>query len=302
MAEQRSFTNNNFVLDIDGFSVGYLKKFSGLSMEADIAENKLGPDNLVKKNVANIKWTPGKATVGIGMGKGMYDWIKQAFDKSVAYKNGTLISADFDHKAASELTFNTALITSVTVPKMDGSAKENAYFDIEFAAEQVRWAKGDGKNIAAKLGQKQKAWLTSNFKFELAGLPCGRVSTIDSFTWKCSTANDMVGIFRENTIHAANVTVPDVKLSISKADYEPWAQAAKKWFVDGAHLEKDEMNGLITFLGPDMKTELGHIELKNVGFKSFDGFNLEGGSDAIARFNVTLYVEHMVFSIKEYDS
>ena len=65
-----------FALDVDGYNVGFLKKFSGLAMEADIVANDLGPDNVQKKHVANIKWTPGKATVGIGMGKGMYDWIK----------------------------------------------------------------------------------------------------------------------------------------------------------------------------------------------------------------------------------
>ncbi len=43
----------------------------------------------------------------------------------------------------------------------------------------------------------QKQWLTSNFKFVLDGMPTDRVSSIDSFTWKCSVAADQVGIFRE---------------------------------------------------------------------------------------------------------
>ena len=70
------------MLDVSNYNVGFLKKFSGMAMEADVVANDLGPDNIQKKHVANIKWTPGKATVGIGMGKGMYDWIKQSFDKS----------------------------------------------------------------------------------------------------------------------------------------------------------------------------------------------------------------------------
>ena len=67
MAEQRSHTAGRFSLEIDGYNAGFLKKFSGMAMEADIVSNDLGPDNVQKKHVSNIKWTPGKATVGIGM-------------------------------------------------------------------------------------------------------------------------------------------------------------------------------------------------------------------------------------------
>jgi hypothetical protein len=302
MAEQRSFTQGRFCLDIDGFNVAYLKKFEGLAMEADIAQNGLGPDNVVKKNVANIKWTPGKASVGIGMGKGMRDWIQASFDKGYLTKNGSFTSADFNYKAMSELSFFNALITSVTVPKLEGMSKENGYFDVEFQAEQVRWAKGSGADIRGKLGAKQKAWLCSNFRFELGGLPCSRVASIDSFTWKCGVTPDQLGIFREPTYHPAKVEVPDLKVAISYADHQAWADAARKWFVDGHHLEADEMQGRIVFLGPDMKEELGEITLENVGFKKFSSDNSEANKEAIMRFNVELYVEKMKFNMKATDA
>jgi hypothetical protein len=289
------------MLDVAGYNVGFLKKFSGLAMEADIVANDLGPDNVQKKHVSNIKWTPGKATVGIGMGKGMYEWIKAAFDKGVKTKDGTLTSADFDYKAQSELTFSGALITGVTVPKLDGSSKDAAYFDIEFEAEQVRWAKASG-DLKGKIGPKQKAWLCSNFRVEIGSLPCNRVASVDSFTWKCAVAADQIGIHREPTKHPAKVTIPDLKLAISYADHDAWAQAAKAWFVDGKHLEENEMNGRIVFLGPDMNKELGEITLSNVGFKKFSDDDAEANSEKIKRFNVELYVEKMEFKISEYDA
>jgi hypothetical protein len=300
----RTYTAGRFVLDIDGYNVGFLKKFEGLNMEADVVANDLGPDNIQKKHVAGIKWTSGKATVGMGMGKGMYEWIKAAFDKGYVTKNGTLTSADFDYKAQSQLTFFNALITGVTVPKLDatpgtGSA---AYFDVEFEAEQVRWAKGGGEVIKGKVGPKQKAWLSNNFRLTMGSLPCNRVSTIDSFTWKCAVAPDHIGTFREPTKHPAKVTTPDLKFSISKADHQAWADAARKWFVDGNHLEGDEMNGQIEFLGPDMKTVLGSIELIGCGFKKFSADAHEANSEKIARFNVEMYVEGMKFNLTEVDA
>jgi hypothetical protein len=301
MADQRSHTAGRFSLEIDGYNAGFLKKFSGMAMEADIVSNDLGPDNVQKKHVSNIKWTPGKATVGIGMGKGMYDWIQAAFDKGYMTKNGAFTSADFNYKAMSRLDFMNALITGVTVPKLDGASKDAAYFDVEFEAEQVRWTKGGGEDIRGKIGPKQKAWLCSNFRVEIGALPCSRVATVDTFTWKCSVAPDQIGIFREPTKHPAKVTVPEIKLSISSADHDAWAQAAKKWFVDGHHLEGDEMTGRIVFLDPNMTDEIGEIELQNVGFKKFSDEDSEANSEKIKRFNVELYVEKMKFKINSYD-
>ncbi len=302
MADQRTYTGGRFSLDIDGFNVGFLKKFSGLSMEADIVANDLGPANEQRKHVSNIKWTPGKATVGMGMGKGMYDWIKASFDNGYQTKNGTFTSGDFNYKAQSQLTFFNGLITGVTVPKLSGDSKDAAYFDIEWECEQVRWAKGDGSDIRSQIGVKQKSWLCSNFRIEIGSLPCSRVASVDSFTWKCAVAADQIGIFREPTKHPAKVTVPDLKLAISYADHDAWAQAARKWFVDGHHLDSDEMNGRIVFLGPDMKTEIGAIDLGHVGFKKFSDDDAEANSEKIKRFNVELYVESMKFGISLYDA
>jgi hypothetical protein len=298
----RSYTAGRFALDIDGFNVGFLKKFSGLAMEADVSPQDLGPDNVQKKMVTNIKWTPAKATIGIGMGKGMYDWMKAAFDKGFITKNGTFTSADFDYKAQSQLTFSNALITEVTVPKLAGDSKDSAYFDIGFEAEQVRWAKGGGEDIRGKIGPKQKQWLCANFRVEIGGLPCDRNASIDSFTWKCAVATDYVGKFNENTKHPAKVTVPDLKLSISYADHDAWSQAAKKWFIDGARTENDEMTGRIVFLDTNMKDELGEITLFNVGFKKFSDEDAEANSEKIKRFSVELYVEKMEFKLTAFDS
>jgi hypothetical protein len=299
----RSFTSGRFALDVGGYNVGFLKKFSGMAMEADIVANDLGPDNQQRKHVSNIKWTAGKATVGIGMGKGMYEWIQQSFDKAYAMKNGWLVSGDFNYKAQTRLDFEDALITEVTCPKLDGSSKDAAYFDITFEPERVRWAKGGNEDIrAGSTGVKQKAWLCSNFAVEMGGLPCSRVASVDSFTWKCAIASDQIGIHREPTKHPAKVTIPDLKFAISMADHDAWAQRAKKWFVDGFHTNDDEMGGSITFLGPDMVKKLGDIQLVQCGFKKFSKDDLEANSEKIARFQVELYVEGMKFHLNEFDS
>jgi hypothetical protein len=297
MADQRTYTAGRFILEIDASRVAMIKKLEGLGMEADIVANDMGPDNMQAKHVANIKWTPCKVTIGAGMGKGMYEWIKASFDKKYSTRNGSLTAADFDYKAQSLLTFQNALITSVNIGKLDGSSKDALYFDIEFEVEQARWAKGDGNVIKGDYGTKQKAWLASNFRFTMGALPCNRVATVDAMTWKQSVAMDQIGINREPTKHPAKVVVPDVKVSVSMADYEPWANAAKAWFIDGKHLSENEMNGSVELLGPNVSDVIGTIHLMQCGFKKFSKQTFEANSEKVARFDVEFYCEQMKFDM-----
>ena len=86
------------------------------------------------------------------------------------------------------------------------------------------------------------------------------------------------------------------------ADYDAWFQAAKKWFIDGHHEANDEMSGAIVFLGPDMKTEIGRVTLKNCGFAKFAHGAFEANSNKAARFSCEFYVEAMELTIKYGDA
>ena len=86
------------------------------------------------------------------------------------------------------------------------------------------------------------------------------------------------------------------------ADYDAWAQAAKKWFVDGLHEEQDEMNGRIVFLDPEHEGPSSATStLQNLGFKKFSKDDFEANSEKIARFQVELYFEQMTFNINYSD-
>ncbi len=303
---QRPSTAGRFRLDIDGAAVTLLKQFSGLGAEADIAQSDTGPDRPPKKHVANVKWTPGRAKVGIAMGKGLYGWLKAALgggDSSA--RNGVFKVADFDNKVKWLRTFSNALITEFTVPKLDGASKDAGFFDVAFEAEHVSWEAGTGEDIGVKIIPKTAAWLSANFKVTIGDLPCARVVSVDAFTWRCALASgagsgDAHGV---GTLQAASASVPDIKLSISSADYAAWADAAKKWFFKGASLEANEMKGRISLLSPTLKDEdeLASIELVNVGFKCFAHADALLNSEQIPHFTVVLYVEEMMLNIKALD-
>jgi len=242
-------------------------------------------------------------SIGVGMGKGMYDWMAAAFNNAFVANHGSVTSADFKNKAQSRIDFEEGLITEVAVPKLSGDSKEALYFDVSFEAERVRHGKAKGEDISAQIGKAQKAWLCSNYYVEIGHLPCKRVASIEPFSWKCAVTPDLVGAFNEPTKHPCKVDVPNIKLNISMGDYDEWADYAAKWFVGGERAEDtDEMQGRIVFLKPDMKTEIGEIELQQVGLVSFKKDDMEANAEKIARFTAELYVEKMLFKIKEYDA
>ncbi|MGN6105858.1 MAG: phage tail protein [Kofleriaceae bacterium] len=302
MANERSYVGGRFSLNIDGWEVGYLKSFSGLEMQSEVAVHDTATDIHQKKQVTNIKWTPGKATVGIGMGKAMSDWIAASMKKTHHPKSGSLTAADFDYKAKSTLTFQDALITEVKFPALDGGSKEPAYIEVSFEPEQVRWARGGGEDIRGKIGEKQKGWASSQFRVEIDGLKCDRIAKVSAFSWKCSVVSDMLGIFRENTKHPAKISVDDLTFEISYADHQAWAEEAKKWFIDGDHEERHERNGRIVYLAPNMKDELGEVRLYNIGFKTFAAAELKANAEEVKRFKVTMYVERYEFENKYSDA
>lgn len=293
---------NRFALEVGGIDVGALRTFSGLDLQADIvSEAPVG--GLAKKHVANFAWTSGRATVGVGMGKGMVDWIRQSFDTGSDARSGSVKVADASGRLVkSTLSFTDARITEVTVPRLDASSKDAAYFDIAFDAERVSWSTGGGGSLVQKPGAVRKSASCSNFRIEIGRLPCARVAAIESFSWQCALATDPIGIEHEPVKHPAKVTVPDLKLSISAADHAAWSDAARAWFVDGRRLEADEMTGRLVLLAADLKEELVAINLSGVGFKAFSHAPMASSSDQVERFTVTLYVEKMQFKVPALDA
>src|SRR5262249_42714380 len=155
---------------LDGYHCAYIKEISGGEAEADVATHDHGPMNMQTKQMANFKFAPFKAKVGIAQGGAMNDWITASFNRDYATKSGAVIAGDFNYKATHRIDFINALITTVTIPTLDGSAKDAAYIDVEWECENVLHTPGHGEDIKGDYGVKQKQWTPSMFKFDLAGM------------------------------------------------------------------------------------------------------------------------------------
>jgi hypothetical protein len=301
MAQRDSFSNNNFKFLVGGWDVGYVKSVTPGGIKGDVSKNALGPDLRTKLTIGNFNYEDVTVEAGIGMGNEMAKWMNESFARGFAYQDATLINADFHFNALTEQHYNHCLISEIGIPEMSGAAKTNGYFTIKISPETIRFAKASGK-IDSPLGSKAKQWLCCNYRLDgFWGLPLTRVSKIGAMTWKQKVLKDQVGQFVDPTIHPASVETPTMKLTISKADQDPWHDKVIDWFVGGKRREEDEGTGTLTFLGTDMKTELGTLTFENVGISSFTPAKHSGDSESIATFDVELHIEHIKIELKQTD-
>ncbi len=187
-------------------------------------------------------------------------------------------------------------MTSVTVPKLEGSSKEAAYFDLEWEAETVRWLKGDNSEIR-RPNTKEKAWLCSNFRFEMGSLPCSRVATVQSFTWKCvwpgpARRADQAPGEGDGSGHQNRGLDGGLRRVVAGGN-----KVVRRW---PARRERRDV-GRDRLPCPDLKTEIGRVTLEHCGFARFTHGTFDANSEKVARFSCEFYVESMKFVIRNED-
>ncbi|HEX8849466.1 MAG TPA: hypothetical protein VF761_08040 [Gemmatimonadaceae bacterium] len=298
---QRVFATDRVSMEVEGFAVGYLRGVDGGNPIGMVTTGPAGPDGIPGKHIAAVGYDDIIAVVGMGMGKGMYDWISGSLNGAQApRKNGRILVGDFNYKAQSEQLFNNAFISAVTIPALDGSSKDAAYFTVQITPGTVAFRKGSGAEMRGKIGPKQKAWLSSNFRFELAGLPTNRVASIDSFTISRKVMQTAPGATRELSKVPSSLEFPNLVLTISAADQAQWEQWRDSFLIQGNHTDADEKAGAIVFLAPDMKNELGRVSLDHCGLVRLAPN--AGDAGAVSRFTVELYCQKMAFTLNDYDA
>jgi hypothetical protein len=233
---QRSYTAGRFALDIDGVNVGLVAGLDGGVLEGNVVlEDRLGGDPFQRKHIAGVKYEDFTVQVGSAMGKPMYDWIKASFDKGYVPKSGTVTAGDFNYKEKSRHTMSQMSISSITVPELDAGSKEAGYLAVNLSSPKVTTVQPTGQDIRGQLGSKQKAWLCSNFVFEVNGADTSRVASIDSFTWKCSIASD----------GSVAIDISDLGVTFPRDSVASWQQ----WYRSMISGGNDERDGALTLVG-----------------------------------------------------
>ncbi|MGE5653062.1 MAG: phage tail protein [Bacillota bacterium] len=298
-ASARSYVSGNYMLELDGVNVGFVKSVSGGNAYADVVVEPAGSDPFVRKHIGQPKYEAFTTQIGLSMGKPMYDWISSSWQMNGQRRNGVVYTTDFNFNTTLSRNFYNAQLTETTIPAMDGASKEPAYITIKFEPEYTRTMKAgkEQKVAAASAKGEQKLWLPSNFRLEIDGLDTSKVNKIDAFTVKQTAVKEDIGDARDFKKDPGKLDFPNLKITLSAAAADSWTAWFEDFVVQGNNGQDKEKNGTLYMLATDRQTVLAKIKLFNMGVVSIGEVASEAGSDTIQRYQAELYVERMEFEV-----
>jgi T4-like virus tail tube protein gp19 len=294
MATARTVSPDTFAVMLDGVSAGLVKSVVGGDVHADVIEEPGTP--FVKKHIGPPRYEDITVQVGFQMSQQLYEWIAGSWAGAGTRRDGAIVTADLNLTARTERQFFHALLTETTIPALDAASKNPAYLTVKFAPESTKSVKASG--TIAGGATKQKLFLPSNFRFELDGVDCKRVTKIDTFTVRQELRADEIGEVRRIAKQAARVEFPNLRVSIGDG---PTVASWQSWFDDfvikGNCDDSMEKSGAIVFLTPDLKSELARVVLHNVGICALRRPPRIAQSEAPRVVTVELYCERMEFRV-----
>lgn len=291
----RSYTVGSRFLMLDGFKCGFVKAFEGGRASAEVVEDRGGPGYFNKKHIATVKYEDISLQIDLSLAKAVYDWIAASWKGNTLRKDGSISTADHNLNVKSEREFFNALITEITVPKMDAGSKEPCFLGLRLASEFTRFKKSTGMLSASPGKGRQKQWLPANFRLEIDGLDCTQVSMVDAFTVKQGVAVEPVGEMREYQRGPGKIEFPNLRITLPESASEPWFEWFEDFVVKGNCGDDQEKNGSLTFLAPNLKDELARIDFFHIGICRMLDEKPQPQPDSVWKVVAELYCERMEF-------
>ena len=288
----RALTSGHFALRLDtsnASEITLLSDADGGSVYADVISVFEGGLHFARKHPGLPKYEAFELPIGVAASTGLFDWVAGSWGANPEARDGAVLGVDFNFNVKSEVGFSGALVVETVIPTLDGASKQAGHLTLRFQPEFI-----DAKTAAGKLSliqAKQKLWRTANFRLQIEGLDCTKVSRIESFTVTRNVTTVTSGS-GEVSLIPDTVEFPNLKITFSKASAQEWVDWHESFVVNGNNSDSFERSGTISFLSNDYKSELSRIELHHLGIIRLapDPNDTSG----IARLTAELYCEEMV--------
>jgi phage tail-like protein len=290
----RSYSLGQYALELDGVAAGWLLSADGGYAYGDVISAMSGSGTVVRKHLGKVKYDEITVTVGLGMSRAFYDWLKGVSDHTPARKNGAIVLVDFKGNEVSRLEFVNALISEITVPACDGASKDPAYMTVKWRSESTRYlksAKAWGGHPALP-----KPWSVANFRLLLDGLDCTRVNKIGALWLRQGLSEIAVGQSRTSEQSPTSLDISDVVITLADTQADDFYDWFESFVVSGNNAASNEKNGTLQFLTANLQEVLMSLTLRGLGIFKWYPEKVEAGSDGIRRVQVELYCDDMSFS------
>jgi hypothetical protein len=291
----RGYSSGHFALRLDTAGVPDITLLAGREgglVAADVISVFGTGLPFAKKHLGPPRYEPFVVPIGLAMSDDLFNWVAGSWGLAPEARNGAVVECNANLAITREAAFFGALVAETQVPALDASAKEAGHLTVRFQPEFIDVTSGTG-TLSLALA-KQKLWRTSNFRLQIDGLDCTKISRIDGITvtrkvTMVSSGSGGVSLVPDE------VEFPNLKVTLSQASAQTWLDWHKSFVVDGNNGDAFERNGTISFLSNDLTSELSRIELHGLGIVRV-GPAVSQNAGHIARVMAELYCEQMVLA------
>jgi hypothetical protein len=208
----RTYATNHFGLELDGQPAGILTGFEGGVPYGEVVELASGPDRIVRKQIAALRYEDITITAPFDMEKNFFQWIQDTIAGKTQGRNGAIVTYDYQSKALARMEFSGALISEITLPKMDmAAARTPVFITVKIRPQFTRYvAPQAAKNTASP--KARTVLLSSNFRLRIDGLEQATTytSSVDAVTVKVDIAQNTVGDARAVAAVPGRIRVSNV--------------------------------------------------------------------------------------------
>jgi len=298
-ADKRGYVAGKYGIELDGILAGWVGSVEGGHATSDVVAEKLGPDHIVHKHIAGVKYEDISISCGTGMSKAFYEWVKASFDHNYGRKGGAIITADYNYKEHARLTWFNGLISEIGFPALDASSKDAAKMTIKVTPEYTRQSTTTGgPSVSGKYAndpKMQKKWLPANFRLKIDGTDCTRVNKIEAIVVKQKIINNAVGELRDYEMEPAHLEIPNLVVTLAESHSKEFYDWHEDFVIKGNNGDDKERGGSLEYLTPNLQEVLFTLTFKHLGIFKLTPEKVEAGSENIRRVKGEMYCEDIQF-------
>jgi hypothetical protein len=236
-----------YAVSIDGIAVPVASPGGGYA-KAEVSTKFPVAGGPPQRQISSFAYTNLRFELGLDVGTPILNWINAALKGEPVSKSGTLIELDTKNRATSYLDFTDGVIEDFVFPGLDGASKSSNTFSLEVSISESRIRQGDLAPV--HLPGKPKAFLASNFRLTVDGLPTARVGAIEPLSFRRTDGG---------------VVPTDLVATLSDVEVEPWRAWVDDFIVNEHNGQDKERQGSIEVLSPNMVDVLVTLTVKQIG-------------------------------------
>ncbi len=183
------------------------------------------------------------------------------------------------------------MITEIGFPAVDASSKDTGLMSIKIKADHIR------SNVVRKPASvkpnRSRPWQSSNFRLEMEGLDTSRVTRVEPFAIKRQIPEGSRRFERE----PSRLETSNLKITLSEQFAASWQDWHEDFVIRGDNDDGQEKSGSLIFLSPDMKSELGRVNLNQCGIYRLSEAKSASGLLIPGFVTAELYCEQMTLKL-----